>query len=294
MRKLYCSPEGQKELDLRELRRNASRLVKLAGGRGILLGICDDGKLVQASADGVRKLSTGRWRDLKDVSASLIYTGVAAGVRRDGTCVISQAALQDQLERHDAERVIRTVGSWRRVKEIAVNDAVYALHEDGTVSCADFNRENISDELAVSAWNHIRRIIPGLQGIAAGLCHDGSLVFTRSLPEMREIYPYLPDKGIRDFCFEGAEATRTAWIGADKKLYFSQGACMGGTFRELCSGYYYCIAAREENGSLWIFHRGTRTTKKPVTRKTVLFTVGNTGDVIKPFTAAVNDSFLPF
>lgn len=139
----------------------ASRLVALGGIH--VLGIKDNGRVVEDTVHGLDYLGLYKWRNITAID---IWDEHVVGVQEDGTVV---EAGKSQSGHYSA------IG-WRNIKSIAVGEKhTVGLKQDGTVVAVGSNDYG---QCEVSGWKDITAVAASVRG-TIGLKKNGTVVKTR-------------------------------------------------------------------------------------------------------------------
>ena len=154
-------------------------IIKLAAGSGCVMAVTKEGEVLQGITDEDKAAATKFWKNIKDVAVSKVYCGMAIGLVKDGTCMISKKPLRTYIEGNGLsqwhfERVNNAVKSWKDIVQVACSDAFFALDAGGKVHCAEY--DNSDDYYAANNWKGIARIVPGNQNSLFGITYQGNVL----------------------------------------------------------------------------------------------------------------------
>lgn len=324
MKWLVITKNAETVYDLTELQKAADSLTSLSAGNGVIAGVTEDGSVLFAEESDEKaslfpgmmrrqQLHTRKWYDIwGDVSSfvfSSCYKDVALLLKQDGTC--SLASVDSALSRYaeniggDADRMKETVAGWRNVKQIAFNNAAFALHENGTVSCALLKKTYDHYRLgrlpahpyeAVKEWRDVVKLVTGYQDHVVGIRSDGHILRAGDVREegQNDYHAYLDEIIVRDFCFTGAESQTHIYIDKKGDLIRNERLLMSGSpvpFVELRSGFNYYAAVRNAEGTLCsaLPHHGMSEGWHNV----ALYAVGSRKDPLEFFTVALIETGRP-
>lgn len=234
-------------------------LERVFAGCDCVMAITARGKVLQWVADPQLREDLESWTDIRDIAVSQHFPGLAAGLSRDGSCLITEKALRRACEtggvRYTA--ILQTVRSWQNIRQIVISDAIFALDRHGMVHCAPLTRNTYRKS---GQWRNISRIAAGIQDSLFAIdrngrvCCDGGNCLYGPMGDMTQMLQAWED--VVDICALGAECSRILLARRDGTVVDAQsGACLpmrhGGVpvfFANYCAG----AVLRQDGTAAWI------------------------------------------
>ena len=111
---------------------------KVVAGGDMLVAITAEHRIRHVASDPTLRLREQYWTRVVDAAISRFHEGMCVGLIEDGTCMLAKRALRSitarnynpqQAQNREFERVNDTVKSWSDVIQLAVSDAIFALHK---------------------------------------------------------------------------------------------------------------------------------------------------------------------
>lgn len=234
-------------------------IVKVAAGNGVVAVITRDHRVRHLALDPEYALREQYWTRVTDIAVSQLIGGLCVGLIEDGTCMVSKRALR-RASRNSAdletgqnalfEQINHTISSWQNVVQVAVSDAIFALHADGTVSCCELRPGGKPpDYPEVPLWRDVKRIAVGLQCGVAGITEEGRVLvdggnLTDGLHHRRPVFADGLDA--RDICLIGPECEAIYILDARGHVVTNDGKPVSqGVYRDVCSGWNGALLARD-------------------------------------------------
>lgn len=224
-------------------------LTKVYAGNGCVMAIDREGKALCRTAPGLEREDLDDWIQIQSISVSQHVPGLAVGLTRDGTCLVTGKALKRFCETTGASfrSAVATIASWRNIVQVQVSDAVFALDRWGRVHCVSLTRG--TDYSSLDQWRPVRRIVTGNQDAIFGITADGRVLcaghncLRGPRGDMTETLAAL--ERVSDICAIGSECGRVIVACADGSLrdVFS-GETLNGAHRGAPAFVSnYCLAA---------------------------------------------------
>lgn len=187
-------------------------LRKVFAGNGCIMALTESGKVLQRVKDKELSADMESWQGVEDIAISQYVPALAVGLRRDGTCVVSEPALQrcSEISGINAGKILRQVGSWRDIVQIRVSDAIFALDRFGNVHCAELSDPGQYRD--VEAWKRVTCISAGSQCAVFGVTAEGAVFcaghncVAGPRGDLREKLEGVA--GVVDICATGAECQK--------------------------------------------------------------------------------------
>lgn len=151
-------------------------LARVFAGNGCVMAIDHGGKALCRMAPGVEREDLDDWIQIQSIAVSQHFPGLAVGLTRDGTCLVTKKALKRAcvLTGASNQRAVATIASWRNIVQVQVSDSIFALDRWGKVHCVSLTRDD--DYGALAQWRPVRRIVTGNQNAIFGITGDGRVL----------------------------------------------------------------------------------------------------------------------
>ena len=242
---------------------------KLAAGSNMLVAITAEHRIRHVASDPDLGLREQYWTRVVDIAISRTYEGMCVGLIEDGTCMLGKRALRrvtaanyDSPQRQDREfkRINDTVKSWRNVIQLAVSDAIFALHRDGTVSCCEFSRPFTEPEYKdVQSWRGVRKLVVGNQCSVAGITDDGTILVDgfNLIRNQDRIASGCRHIDIADIILGGSECERILFLDKEGRIRDTDGKdAYPGTYIDALGNWDYTLLARDVEHRLHVLDPG--------------------------------------
>ena len=229
------------------------RLVDIDAGLGAVAGVTADGRIALATREHFLVIPASGKSPFVRVAVSKLMENHLVGLRADGTCWVGPAL----------NRINATAQAWQDVRQVAVSDAVFAVHGDGSVSHVAVNAPARGGDpyAALNAWRGVRKVVPCLQDGVAGLTGDGRVLLAGPNPGNHAYAGLAAGLRARDLCFLGSEAERIYWIDLEGVLRCSADPsdALLADCDALASAFDYSLLVRRADGAVrpineWDFH----------------------------------------
>ena len=248
---------------------DGSDIRKVAAGADLLVAITADHRIRHIARNPDLQLREQYWTRVVDVAISGFAEGMCVGLIADGTCMLSKRALRSiatcyhetlQSQNREFERINNTIKSWTNVIQLAVSDAIFALHEDGTVSCCEFSRPFTESKYRhVQSWCGIRKVVVGSQDSIVGITDDGQIRVDgyNLLPRENEIVRSGSRIDAVDVVLGGSECERILFLDREGYIRDMDGnVTYPGTYTDVLGNWDYTLLARDAEQKLHVLDAG--------------------------------------
>lgn len=203
------------------------KITKVYAGSECIMALTENGHVLQKVTRPELAEDTAAWGNIRDISVSQLFPGLAMGITHDGTCVITKPGLQHcrEITGIRVSDVLRFVDSLRDIVKVCISDAIFALDRYGKVHYMPLSRQD--DYQAVSQWQTITHIAVGSQGSVFGITAQGTVLCAGAgcvrgpRGDLRETLSGYRD--VVDICGLGSECNRVVLALTDGTLADTDG-----------------------------------------------------------------------
>lgn len=242
---------------------------KVVAGGDMLVAITSEHRIRHVASNPALHLREQYWTRVTDVAISRVCEGMCVGLIEDGTCMLAKRALRritagnyDSQQDRDREfvRVNDTIKSWSDVIQLAVSDAIFALHKDGTVSCCEFSRpfaEPIYKR--IHRWKGVQKLAVGSQCSVVGITNAGTILIDGfNLTHKEEkIVNSCSHLDIADVILCGSECERVLFLDKEGQIWDINGKeAFPGTYIDVLGDWSYTLIARDAEHKLHVLDPG--------------------------------------
>jgi hypothetical protein len=152
------------------------KIKKLHAGKSCVMAITDNESVLQKVLDENLAARTEYWNNIKSISISQTFPGLAIGLVNDGTCMVSKRALRHccRITERNFDEINEQIKSLKGIIELIVSDAIFALDHFGIVHHIPlWKKDEYKD---ISTWCNINHIAVGNQSSVFGITQDGTIV----------------------------------------------------------------------------------------------------------------------
>lgn len=242
---------------------------KVVAGGNMIVALTAEHRIRHVASNPALRLREQYWTRVVDIAISRAYEGMCVGLIEDGTCMLAKRALRSitagnydtpQIQNREFERINDTVKSWTDVIQLAVSDAIFALHKDGTVSCCEFSRpftEPIYNR--VRMWRDVRKLIVGSQCSVIGITNDRTILvdgfnLTRNQDRIANGCKHID---IVDVILGGSECERILFLDKNGRICNPEGeAVYPGFYTDVLGNWDYALLARDAEHKLHVLDPG--------------------------------------
>ena len=251
------------KLPLRDF--NGEDIIKVVAGNNMIVAIINNHRIRVISSNPNMRLFKLFGPKVIDVAISKVYKGLCVGLHEDGTCMLLRGITPENTRTNNFQEekllwIDDTIRRWRDVIQLAVSDAIFALHIDGTVSCCEFSRPFTKPSYGrVQCWEGIRKLVVGSQCSVAGITHEGTILVDghNLIRNQDRIAKSSKRIDITDIILGGSECERILFLDKEGHICDFDGEVVyPGIFRDVLGNWDYTLLARDFKQKLHVLDPG--------------------------------------